>query len=58
MNDQKEGVLQSVYITKDHGGVDFIINRLYIFFWNDLEIKFCPLAAGIEDKNFVKVNFH
>jgi len=49
--------MQSVYITKDHAGVDFIINRLYIFFWNDLEIKFCLLTDGIEDKNFVKVNF-
>jgi hypothetical protein len=55
--DTSQSVMQSVYITKEHGGVDFIINRLYIFFWNDLEIKFCKLSEGILDKNFVTVNF-
>lgn len=42
------GKLQSILITNEHAGYDFIINRLYIFFWNDAFIRYGLLSDGIE----------
>ena len=53
-----EEVMQSIYVTDEHGGVDYIINKLNLFFWSDQWIKFCYLSDGIEDETkFTRVNF-
>jgi hypothetical protein len=50
--------LQSIYVTKKHGGIDYLINRSNLFFWSDYTIKYCYLKDGINhENNFVQVNF-
>ena len=52
------GKPQSVLVTNQHGGYDFIINRLFIFFWEDSTIKYGVVAEGIDsDEAYVKADF-
>ena len=45
-------------MTNQHGGFDFIINRLFIFFWTDSEIMYHYLADGIDkEERYIKANF-
>ena len=51
------GRLQSVLITDQHAGYEFIINRLYIFFWSDSQILYGPLFNGIDKEDqLIKAN--
>ena len=52
------GQLQSVLVTNQHGGYDFIINRLFIFFWEDSTIQYGVLSEGIDKKEaYTKADF-
>lgn len=50
--------MQSVLITNKHGGYDFLINRLYIFFWNDREMLYSLLSEGIDNENLTRADFN
>jgi hypothetical protein len=42
-----------------HRGFDFILNRKYIFFWDDMVMKYCLLDQGIDkEEEFTIADFN